>query len=131
MGFSMKRATPGKRVIIWSSISRPGCVVPRNMGGLPTTNARGRSLRDMFLQKSSSVRNTRVFSYAERTNVSHFFCRTAVARSTAGSMSATTLRRGPSLLWGGRRQCARAAEVMAGHVLFKTEGVVPGPLVRP
>ena len=70
------------------------------MGGEPTMTARGMSFLDMLRTKSSSVLKTRVFSYAERTKVSHFFWSTAVARSTAGSMRATTLRRGPSLLDG-------------------------------
>lgn len=61
MGFSMNMATPGKLFIICSSMSRLGCVVPLNIGGDPTTTARGFSLGDMFLTKSSRVLNTRVF----------------------------------------------------------------------
>ncbi len=97
-GFSMNRATSGKCFRICISISRPGWVVPRNIGGLPITNARGTSLRSIPLTKSSRFRKIRVFSYADRTKVSHLCCKTAAARSTAGSMRATTFKRGPNLL---------------------------------
>ena len=131
MGFSINRATPGKCFRIWSSMSRACCVVPRNIGGLPTTNARGASRRAMFFTKSSSVRKTRVFSYALRTNVSHFFCSTAVARSTAGSMSATTLRRGPSLLGEERGQRRDARQGAAQAYCSKRNEWFQGPSSDP
>lgn len=98
MGFSRKIATPGKCLRICNSMSRPGCVDPRNIGGLPTMIARGRSRGAIFRTKSSNVLNTRVSWYADMTKESHFFWSTAVARSIAGSIRATTLRRRPSLL---------------------------------
>ena len=60
IGFSTNNATPGKHLIICISMSRPGSVVPRNMGGLPTMTARGRSRGDMTLTKSSRDLKTRV-----------------------------------------------------------------------
>lgn len=103
MGFSTNNATSGKCFKICISMSRPGWVVPRNIGGLPITKARGVSFFSIPLTKSSRVLKIRVFSYADRTNVSHLCCKTAAARSTAGSMRATTFRRGPSLLVAQQR----------------------------
>lgn len=99
-GFSTKSATPGKYWSNLSSRSRPGASLPRQNGGLPTIIARGFSSGFIALAKSSMVLNILVSWYADTTKESHFFCRTAAARSRAGSISATTLRRGPSLLEG-------------------------------
>lgn len=98
IGFSINIATPGKYFMICISMSRPGCIEPLYIGGLPTMMAFGRSLNVIFLTNSSSVLNTFVSWYADLTKESHFSFKTDFARSVAGSMSATTLRRGPSLL---------------------------------
>lgn len=89
--------------------------------------ARGLSRGFMFRTKSSSVLNTRVPWYADTTNESHFFCRTAVARSIAGSIKATTLRRGPSLLFFVVHVNNRGYRKL--HILLEAERVIPGSFV--
>jgi len=128
-GFSTKRGTPGKWWRICISISRPARVVPRNMGGLPTTNARGLSFAETWATNSSNVLNTRVFSYAGRTNELHFFWRTAAALSIAGSIKATTLSRRPSLLCGSsRRGLARGNRILAVQAEKNGSRVLQGNL---
>lgn len=80
-----------------------------------------------FFTYSSKLLNIRVLSYAETTNVFLFLWRTLAARSTAGSMRATTLSRGPSLLETNSNQAEWALAIDA---LFEAEGMVPRTLVR-
>ena len=94
----MNKAILGNFFKIWVSISLPGRVLPRNMGGLPMMTALGYSLLVIVATNSSKSLQTLVFSYADLTKLEHFCWRTAVARSVAGSTRATTFNLGPSLL---------------------------------
>lgn len=86
----------GKSLSTWSSKSRPCCVEPRNAAGEPTMKACGRSCSFMVETKSSSEGQMRVSRYAISTNDERLTSRRCLATASAGSMMATTLRRGPS-----------------------------------
>ena len=62
MGFSTNIAIPGNCFKIWVSISRPGTVLPRNIGGLPMMTALGYSFLVIVLTNSSKSLQTLVLS---------------------------------------------------------------------
>jgi hypothetical protein len=62
IGFSTNKATPGSFFKSWSSISLPGRVLPRNIGGLPITTALGYSALVIVLMNSSKFLHILVFA---------------------------------------------------------------------
>lgn len=71
IGFSTNKAIPGNFFKSWISMSLPGRVLPRNMGGLPMTTALGYSPLVIVLTKSSKFLQILVCSYADLTKLSH------------------------------------------------------------
>ena len=62
IGFSTNKAIPGNFFKSWASISLPGRVLPRNMGGLPMMTALGYSFLVIVLMNSSKFLQILVFS---------------------------------------------------------------------